>query len=571
MSMKKINVPGSKSISNSVLLLAALSDKPIVLENLLESDDTVYMRQSLEKFGVKFENLQNGAIKVIPNGFKIGSGAELFIGNAGTAARFLSCVSMLLEEGEDFYLDGIPRMQERPQADLFNALPQVGVNVDCEKNEGFLPAKFTQKSPLAPLYQGENKVKISGRVSSQFISGLLLVAPRMKDGLTIEVIDEIPSMPYIKMTLEILKIWGVKVEVNEANTVFKVHSGIMAPERYLVPSDMSSASYPVLYSLLMKEEVVIENFGEVTLQGDEGFLQVAEIAGAEIRREGDKCFIKPSKVLKPIGNFNWSAMPDVSMTGMVLAACADGESYFTGLESLRVKECDRIAAMEQLRSFGAKIEVDGDDVKIIGNPNIAEVVLDDIEFDSFDDHRIAMCFGILRMYLGLGIDAHNKSWFKISDPHCVAKTWPNFWLDFADVNGNLRAVAAVILKKEDKYLIVKKPRKDNAWQFPQGGVDEGEMLKRAGMREVHEECGDDLAFKMESDDEVGVIKYFFPADFKRHDEVVEGAKVEFLVADYIGGEVEVDNDEIIDYKWVGRDELGDYFEGEYLEKVLKFL
>ncbi len=597
--MKKIRVPGSKSISNRVLLLAALSDKPVILENLLESDDTVYMRESLEKFGVKFENLAGGAIKVLPSvdsvsfldvpnkreGFEE---TELFIGNAGTAARFLSCVSLLLGDSESFVLDGIERMTERPQEDLFRGLRQVGVTVDCLKNEGFLPAKFSKSA-----IEKNNNIKISGKVSSQFISGLLLVAPRTGKGLTIEVLDDIPSWPYIQMTLDILKIWGVGVEVTEDRKVFKVFPGISAPSKYAIPSDMSSASYPVAWSILKKEKICIENFGSKTLQGDEGFLKVAEKVGAKVSRDGDKCFIDPPENIQPIGDFDWSEMPDVSMTGMVLAAAADGESCFTGLESLRVKECDRIVAMEQLKNFGVKFEIDGDNVKIIGSLNLGNqnfqqsrlapqntelrhVVAKNsnslnFKIDSFDDHRIAMCFGILRMYLGLGVDFHNDSCFMISEPNCVAKTWPNFWLDFAKIEEQLRLVSAIIVERDDKYLIVKKPRKDFAWQFPQGGVDEGETYLQAAKRELREECGTNLSVKFKGEKSLGFYDYTFPKNSIHFKKGIIGAHIAIFRAEYLEGIVEVDNDEIIDHAWVKYDKFQDFFEASYWKNVEKFL
>ncbi len=566
--MKTISVPGSKSISNRVLLLAALSDKPMILENLLESDDTVYMRNVLSEFGVIFEDLGKKGIKVDPRGFNLsGEYKKLFIGNAGTAARFLSCVSLLLEKQEKFTLDGIERMRERPQEDLFRALRQIGVDVNCLKNEGFLPAKFSKS-----VLKKENKIRISGKVSSQFISGLLLVAPKLKNGLIIEVLNDIPSWPYIKMTLDILKIWGVSFEVSNNRKNFKISSGILAPKKYTIPSDMSSASYPILWSILKNKEVCIDNFGSKTLQGDERFLEIAEKSGAKIKREGDRCFIYPPNKIKALGNVDFSSMPDVSMTGMVLAAVTDGESYFTGLESLRVKECDRIVAMEQLKEFGVEFEINNDDVKIIGNKQLFEIRDNQsVDINSFDDHRIAMCFGVLRMSLGLGVDIYNKSWFKISEKHCVAKTWPNFWLDFADIEEQLRLVSAIIVKNGNKYLIVKKPRKDFSWQFPQGGVDGNETFLQAAKRELKEECGKNLSVKFKGEKSVGSYNYVFPENFTRHNKSIIGAQIQIFKAEYLKGNVEVDNYEIVDYKWVKYEELSCFFEKEYFDNVQNFL
>lgn len=561
--MKKITVPGSKSLSNRALLLAALSDKPVVISNLLESDDTVYMRGALEAFGVRFESIAAG-LKVYPCQVPLATKIDtpLFIGNAGTAARFLSCLGLLLAPDQGFGLDGVDRMRERPQADLMEALRTAGVRVKCEGEEGFFPVAFTgvETSGLVEL-------EISGRISSQFLSGLLLVGARTPQGLKITVTDGIPSWPYVEMTLKLLAQWGIEASVNEDRTIFEVKSGMNAPAVYLVPSDMSSASYPVAWSLLKKQPVEITNWGQETLQGDEGFLEIVERCGGSWEKQGASVTITPPKVLQPIGDFDWEAMPDVSMTGMVLATCAAGESRFTGLESLRVKECDRIVAMEQLRQFGAAIEVNGDEMIIVGGKVKADVG----EVDSFDDHRIAMCFGILKSYLGLGSDPHQEEMVKITDSHCVGKTWPLFWSALSAWEDQLRLVSGMIVKKESQYLIVKKPRKDFAWQFPQGGVDDGETGLQAAKRELMEECGAGLSVKFKGERPVGMYRYLFPAGFERWEARRVGAQVDFYMADYLSGEVEVDGAEIIDHKWVSISELEGYFEDSYWQSIKDFI
>ncbi len=567
--MKTIFVPGSKSITNRVLLLAAISDKPVVLKGVLDSDDARYMQEALKTFGVKIEYLGKNTLKVYPAEALKANGQEIFIGNAGTAARFLSALSLVVEGR--YTLTGIERMQERPQEDLMKALEDLGVGIECHKNEGYLPASFLSKEDIGSV------VKISGKVSSQFLSGLMLVASRLVKGLTIEVVDGIPSRPYIEMTLSILKIWGVRYKVNNDFSQFVIHSGITAPEEYLIPSDMSSASYPLLWSVLSGESISIENFGSQTLQGDEQFLEVIKTVGAQVERKGDRCVVQPPEELLPMGDWNWESMPDVSMTGMVLAAFCPGKSKFTGLESLRVKECDRIVAMEQLAEIGVSIKVDKDEVVIEGHEYLKHIKYEaPLEIDSFDDHRIAMCFGVLKAALDWGSDPYQESVIRILEPECVAKTWPKFWLELSDWEDQLRPVSALVLHRigsncgKDKYLIVKKPRKNHAWQFPQGGQDEGETAKQAAIRELQEECGETLNAKIKGERPVGEYKYFFPSDFDRHDDRIVGAKVSFFLAEFISGSVEVDGNEIIDHKWVTLEEFSEYFEGEYLEVVQDF-
>ncbi len=557
--MKKVYVPGSKSITNRMLVLAGISDRPVVLKNILDSDDSQYMREALRSFGVKIEEISQTAVKVTPPPVLKANGQEIFIGNAGTAARFLSALSLVIEGA--YVLTGIERMQARPQEDLMQALEALGVSIEYQKNTGYLPAQLRASGNIG------TEVKISGRISSQFLSGLLLVAPRLKNGLNITIIDSIPSLPYVQMTVDLLRLWGVNIQVSDDWLEYKISPGFEAPSEFQVPADMSSASYPLAWSVLSGESICIENFGSHTFQGDEGFLEIIKKCGAKITRSGEKVLLKPPKIIAPIGDFDWSAMPDVSMTGMVLASVAKGTSKFTGLESLRVKECDRIVAMEQLRAFGVNLNTFGDEVTIVGGDEIkggAEMVI-----DSFDDHRIAMCFGILRSTQPLN--------FQITDPHCVAKTWPDFWLELADWEGQLRPVSSVIVHRvgikcgRDKYLIVKKPRKAHAWQFPQGGVEAEEAWLQAAKRELREECGSDLVIKFKGEKPVGDYKYFFPFDFDRHDEGIVGAKVSFFYAEYIEGNVEVDNEEIIEYKWVTKQGMKDYFEEAYFEKVSDWL
>jgi len=254
---------------------------------------------------------------------------------------------------------------------------------------------------------------------------------------------------------------------------------------------------------------------------------------------------------------DFSSMPDVSMTGMIVAACTPGVWRFTGLESLRVKECDRIAAMaEGLEKLGVNVEVEGDEVIIEGKREWGIGNREKIIIDARDDHRIAMCFGILRDALDLD--------FEITDLHCVAKSWPSFWEDLADWSGKLRPVSAVIVKKQDEYLIVRKPRDEHAWQFPQGGVDIGESLLQAAERELKEECGEDLQVKFLGKNYKNIYKYLFPENFIRHDENITGAKVHFFEAEYVSGDVEVDGEEIVEAKWVKAEELENYFEEDYL-------
>ncbi len=430
-SMTSIRIPGSKSITNRVLLLAAIGKTPVLLKNLLESDDTVFMRRVLSSFGTVFTETDNGLLVTPPLKLK-GDGEIHHIGNAGTVARFVSAVSLIIEG--DYGLSGVDRMHERPQSDLFKALETLGVSFSNLQNEGFLPAKYQGKEGLVDV----STIELSGNVSSQFVSALLLVSPFIEGGLTVKMSTLPPSQPYVDMTLEILRQWGCSIDVSHDLLTMKVSEGSTAPESYEIPADMSGASYPTAWSTLQNKALTIEGFGRKTLQGDEQFLDICSHFGASISRSDQTLTIQGTGTPSAPTCLDFSPMPDVAMTGMVLACFYEGTHEFIGLESLRVKECDRIQAMvEGFEQLGIQCSVTNDDVTITGGDywkspeNIAKIQAKSIETNSFDDHRIAMCFGVLRSALSSETGIEEEALFTIGEPECVAKTWPTFWQDLA--------------------------------------------------------------------------------------------------------------------------------------------
>ena len=429
--MKEISIPGSKSITNRVLLLAAIGDSPVVLHNLLESDDTVHMRAVLAAFGVRFE-AEGKSLLVTPPAHLKGDGNTHFIGNAGTVARFISAASLVIDG--PYALSGVDRMHERPQADLFAALHSLGVIVDCQGSKGFLPAEF--KGLGGTL--AKRSVTLSGRVSSQFVTALLLIAPRIRGGLRVEMDEIPPSQPYIDMTLAILRHWQVRYTIEAQGRIMDIQEGLTAPGQYTIPADMSGASYPCAWATLRREPLTIKDYGSLTLQGDEGFAQVCSHFGATVTRTLEDCVLDQFTMAEAATSFDFSAMPDVAMTGMAMACFYEGQWTFVGLESLRVKECDRIKAMvDGFTLLGIDTQVVDDDVTITGgkywqaHEKIARLQTAAIEIDSRDDHRIAMCFGVLRSALASSTGQPSRSLFTIGEEHCVAKTWPGFWSDLA--------------------------------------------------------------------------------------------------------------------------------------------
>jgi len=328
--MKQIRIPGSKSITNRVLLLAAIGKTPVLLKNLLESDDTVFMRRVLSAFGTSFEN-QDGGILVTPPAQLKGDGEIHHIGNAGTVARFVSAVSLIIEG--NYGLSGVDRMHERPQADLFQALEELGVEVTTLGNAGFLPAKYVGKAGKLE----QQNIELSGNVSSQFVSALLLVAPLIQGGLTIKMSTLPPSQPYVDMTLEILRQWGVSLEVSEDLLSMKIAEGLSAPDVYEIPADMSGASYPTAWATLRNENLTIQSFGQKTLQGDEAFLEICQHFGATIDRDRDDLTITGTSQAEAVKTLDFSPMPDVAMTGMVLACFYEGTHQFMVWKACELK------------------------------------------------------------------------------------------------------------------------------------------------------------------------------------------------------------------------------------------
>jgi len=240
------------------------------------------------------------------------------------------------------------------------------------------------------------------------------------------------------MTLEILKLWGVDFTVSEGGRIMDIHEGITAPTEYTIPADMSGASYPTAWATLRQESLKIKDYGSSTLQGDEGFAEICAHFGATVKKDGEDCSFTNFTLNQPTITFDFSPMPDVAMTGMVMACFYSGEWKFEGLESLRVKECDRIQAMvDGFIQLGIKTVVDDDDVTVTGGDywqtpeKLEEIQATNIETNSHDDRRIAMCFGVLRSALAQSSGIPAESIFSIGEPHCVAKTWPNFWEDLA--------------------------------------------------------------------------------------------------------------------------------------------
>jgi 3-phosphoshikimate 1-carboxyvinyltransferase len=413
-----ITLPGSKSISNRTLLLAALANGVTEIRDLLASDDTSRMLEALQKLGVKLENYAENAWRVTGcNGNFPNKNAEIFLGNAGTAFRPLTAALALT--GGDYSLSGVPRMHERPIGDLVDALKQAGADIQYLANSGFPPLKIA-----TPNIDLSKPIKIRGDVSSQFLTALLMALPLTKQKATIEVIGELISKPYIEITLNLMAKFGVNVQRNGWQSfTIPANSQYSSPRLIFVEGDASSASYFLAAGAIagLKDAGVrVEGLGKNSIQGDVKFAEALAMMGGEISYGDNHITANKAAHIKTI-DLDCNHIPDAAMTLAIVALFADGTTTLRNIASWRVKETDRIAAMAtELRKVGATVEEGVDYIKITPpaqlTPNAA--------IDTYDDHRMAMCFSLVSLG-GIPIT--------INDPKCVAKTFPNYFEEFAKI------------------------------------------------------------------------------------------------------------------------------------------
>ncbi|MGX9463090.1 3-phosphoshikimate 1-carboxyvinyltransferase [Shewanella sp. A14] len=408
----EINIPGSKSISNRVLLLATLAKGSTTLTNLLDSDDIRYMLASLKQLGIKYTLSDDKTVCVVEgNNGPISTieAQSLFLGNAGTAMRPL-CAALTLGQGE-FTLTGEPRMEERPIGDLVDALRQLGADVSYLKNDGFPPLTINATG----LNGGD--VEIAGDLSSQFLTALLMVAPLTKDSVNIKIKGELVSKPYIDITIALMKQFGVEV-LNHQYQRFEIKAGqhYVSPGKVLVEGDASSASYFLAAGAIKGGEVKVTGVGRLSIQGDVKFADALAKMGAEIEW-GDDYIIARKSTLTAI-EMDMNHIPDAAMTIATAALFATGTTKLTNIYNWRIKETDRLAAMAtELRKVGAIVE-EGHDYITITPP--AE--LNTAAIDTYNDHRMAMCFSMMA-FADCGIT--------INDPDCTSKTFPDYFAQFA--------------------------------------------------------------------------------------------------------------------------------------------
>ena len=429
-----VRLPGSKSISNRVLLLAGLSAGCTEVHDLLDSDDTRVMLEALRQLGCGVDAAGSG-VRITGLGGRLrATSADLFLGNAGTAMRPLTAALALLAstQGGDFTLRGVPRMHERPIGDLVDALRQLGCAVDYLGEDGYPPLRLRgTPRELGPV----PAIRVRGDVSSQFLTALLLSLPLVSDGAerVIEVEGELISKPYVEITLNLLARFGVEV-TREGWQRFVLPRGCAyrSPGRVHVEGDASSASYFVALGTLAAtgpSPVRIEGVGEASIQGDIRFVDAARAMGAQV--DAGPNWLEVRRGVFPLRaiRLDCNHIPDAAMTLAVMALFADGTSRLDNIASWRVKETDRIAAMAaELRKLGAGI-VEGADFIEISPPAAWTAAT----VETYDDHRMAMCLS-LAAFNPLVAGAPGVA-VRILDPKCVAKTFPDYFETLFSVSG----------------------------------------------------------------------------------------------------------------------------------------
>ncbi|MBP5248363.1 MAG: 3-phosphoshikimate 1-carboxyvinyltransferase [Fibrobacter sp.] len=416
----EIRLPGSKSITNRAYVLAALAKGETKLHNILWSDDTLRMAESLEKLGVKGIQVSDDFTEVtIPgqNGKFPAKKADIFVGNSGTTIRFLTA-AMALGNGE-YTLTGIERMKERPIRDLVDALVQVGAKIDYAEKEGFPPIVLHANG-----LQGD-VLHIRGNISSQYLTAILLAAPCMQNPLKIVVDGELISKPYVSMTLRMMRDFGVEVENLDFKEFHVPNTGYTSPGDYDIEGDASSASYALAAAAISGGPVRLLGLDQNSMQGDIHFADVLAEMGANISY--GKGFVESRRGEFPLKAIDkdLSAIPDAAMTVAALCLFADGTSTIRGIHSWKVKETDRIQAMaNELRKVGATVSTTNDSITITPPKEFLPA-----EFKTYDDHRMAMCMSLA----AFGIPKEKS--IRILDPLCVNKTYPYYWKHLKKLTG----------------------------------------------------------------------------------------------------------------------------------------
>jgi 3-phosphoshikimate 1-carboxyvinyltransferase len=422
----ELPLPGSKSLTLRDCAIAALADGDSIVRYPGEADDYWRMKDCLRRLGIDVDDSRDGEVRVRGRGGRfIGGDVTLDAGQSAVTTRLMLAIAALRPDATT--IDGHISMQKRPNKDLVDALRALGATLQSTA-DGYLPITVRGARLAGP-------VRVSGTISSQYLTSLLIIAPLIEGGLTLEVEGDLTSKPYLDLTLDEMAKFGVEVDNRNYQQL------IVAPQAYRagtidVEGDASAASYFAALATLHGAAITLSNLGNRTRQGDYGFLTLCERLGASVTRTRANTSIQgPERLAAGFdAPVDMTSMPDVAPTLMMLCPFLERPTRITGLATLRVKECDRIAApTRELRKLGVTVEEGPDFMVIEPLSESAKARRDVVEIETYHDHRIAMSFGVLGSRLpGL----------RILDPGCVAKTYPDYWRDWQRARGMPRGAAA---------------------------------------------------------------------------------------------------------------------------------
>ena len=413
-----IKLPGSKSITNRVLLMSALAKGTCKIIEPLQSEDTDQMINALISLGISITNNNDydsvryieikGSNQDFPN-----KNTKLFLGNSGTSFRPLTAVLAMMKG--DYYLSGIDRMHERPIKDLVDSLLQMGLNVKYEKDHGYPPISIKSSKIVFT-----KPIQIKGDISSQYLTSLLIAGPIAGEKFTIEIIGELISKPYITITLKLLEKFNIFYDNQNWHTFsLKSNSKYINPEKVYVEGDASSASY-FFAAAALSGEIEIKGINKNSIQGDLKFLDIISEMGAQVEYKANSIKVSKAKLLKGL-KIDCIEIPDAAMTLSVLAVFADSPTKLNNIGSWKVKETDRILAIEtELKKLGVDVKSTENSMTIFPQKNLK----DNVGIETYNDHRIAMCFSLFCLK-NLNIVIHN--------PDCVNKTYPDFFKDLESI------------------------------------------------------------------------------------------------------------------------------------------
>jgi 3-phosphoshikimate 1-carboxyvinyltransferase len=426
-----LRIPGSKSITNRALILAALSDREIELQGCLLSEDTQIMCKALQTLGIQIqvnEAIHTITIKGCGSNWPVNV-ATIYVGNAGTAARFLTAM-LSLKSGGIYHLDGTPAMRKRPMGGVLETLRKLGTDIECHETPDHFPFTLKTKGLPGGIWQTD------ASQSSQILSALMMAAPHAEANVTVELLGQTVSIPFVAMTLEMMRETGTQISGNGLSSTIILHSGPNEPPNpWRIEPDATAASYFLTLPALTGGSLMLPDLAEMMLQGDIGYVNILQQIGLDVQFTENGVLTSHIDPYIPLsgGNFDFNPISDTFLTLAAISPLLSSPTTITGIAHTRKQETDRVHAMAtELKKLGQKVEETEDSLHIIPDKKaLLKVAVNHPVIHTYEDHRVAMSFGILGSY---DLLENGQSWLTIEDPNCCAKTYPHFFQDLQNLH-----------------------------------------------------------------------------------------------------------------------------------------